>query len=237
MKTLFKWIKTLLILTVLAVVFHNWTLKTVLSFALQLGLGAPVEIEAAHLDLFSGQMTFEGILIKNPNGFPRGILAEIPKIVLDFNPSEIQEGRLHLRQAAVEIAELRIVRVAANRMNLLSLKVFSPSSKSPAPPPINRKEPARFQMDRVSVSLDRVTFTDLSGPSPVQQSFRLGIRNAILENSPSLGDVVEAVVGQSIRSAGLEKVLDEAIRSFGLRNWLPEKNSWRDALEKFKQAL
>ncbi|HLD49557.1 MAG TPA: hypothetical protein VJC08_00010 [bacterium] len=227
MKSIFKMVKLLLFGLVLAALFHNWTLKTLLSFGLRLGLGAPVDIETAHLDFFSQRVTFEGIVIKNPAAFQRGILAEIPKITVDFDGSELQRARLHFREAAVEIEDLRIIRTAGGKMNLLGLKVFRPAKTG---------KPS-FQMDKVVISLNRVTYTDLSGPNPLQQSFRLGIQKAVLENKPDLEAVVEAIVQEAIQAAGLQKVLDEGIRSFGLRNWLPEKTGWKSLVEKVKKSL
>lgn len=236
MKSIFRFIRFALVVIVLALVFHNWTLKTLLSLSLRLGLGTPVDIEEAHLDFFNQKVTFEGILIKNPAGFQHGILAEIPKITLDFDGAALQQGRIHLRQAGIEIENLRIVRALGGKMNLLGLKVFRPSGhqekkeNSSAGPPV-------FQMDKVFISLERVTYTDLSGATPLQQSFHLGIHDAVLDNKPDLEAVVEAIVQESIRAGGLQKALDEAIRSFGLRNWLPEKNGWRNLVAKVKESL
>lgn len=236
MKSIFKIIKLILFVIILAVIFHNWTLKTFLSLGLRLGLGTPVDIEAAHLDFFSQRVTFEGILIKNPSGFQHGILAEIPKITVDFDGSEFQHGRLHLREAAVEIEDLRILRAAGRKTNLLGLKVFQ--SKESKLKNANRgSDRPVFQMDKAVISLNRVTYTDVSGPNPIQQSFRLGIQKAALENKPDLEAIVEAIVQEAVQAAGLQKVLDEAIRSFGLRNWFPEKAGWQSLVAKVKESL
>ncbi len=235
MKSIFKLIKITLIFLVLAVIFHNWTLKTFLALGLRFGLGAPVEIEAAHLDLFNHEITFEGILIKNPSGFPHGIMAEIPKIIGDFEASELQQGRIHLREVGVEVEDLRILRTAGGKMNLLGLKVFQTSGnkqRNEAP----NVGPSRFQMDKVVLSLNRVSYTDLTGPQPLQQNFRLGIHDVVLE-PPSLESIVEEIVQESVQAAGLQKILEEGIRSFGLRNWIPEKGGWKDVVAKVKQAF
>lgn len=236
MKSIFRFIRTSLIVFVLAIIFHNWTLKTLFSIGLRLGLGAPVDIEAAHLDFFNQRVTFEGILIKNPSGYQHGILAEIPKIKVDFDGAALQQGRLHFREVAVEIEELRIMRMQGGKMNLLGLKVFRSSGNRQRPETAGNG-PARFQTDAVAISLNRVTYTDLSGPNPLQQSFQLGIRNAILGNKPDLEAVVEAIVQEAIHAASLEKVLEEAIRSFGLRNWLPDKTGWKSLVAKVKEVL
>ena len=237
MKSIFKFIKLTLLTLVLVLVFHNWTLKTLFSAGLRLGLGAPVDIEAAQLDFFNQKVTFEGLLIKNPPGFPRGILAEIPKITVEFDGAELQQGYFHFRTVGIEIEELRIIRVPGGKMNLLGLKVFRPSSGG------RRNEPAaqerqRIQTDKAVISLNRVTYTDLSGPVPLQQTFKLGIQNAVLENRPGLEAVVEAIVQESIHAAGLQKALEEAIRSFGLRDWIAESNgSLKSLVAKVKDAL
>lgn len=237
MKSLFKIIKLTLFALVLAVIFHNWTLKTLLSIGLRLGLGTPVDIEAAHLDFFSQRVTFEGILIKNPSGFQHGILAEIPKITVDFDASELQHGRLHLFEATIEIEDLRIIRAAGGKMNLLGLKVFQAGNQPKDMNAGNGGKRSLFQMDKAVISLNRVTYTDVSGPNPIQQSFRLGIQKAVLENKPDIEAVVEAIVQEAIQAAGLQKVLEEAIRSFGLRNWLPEKAGWKSLAAKLKESL
>lgn len=237
MKSIFKLIKLTLLVLILAAIFHNWTLKTLLSLSLRLELGTPVDIEAAQLDFFAQKITFEGILIKNPEGFQRGILAEIPKIIVDFDASALQHGRLHLHEAGVEIEDLRIIRTAGGKMNLLGLKVFRPSSKPKEKSVGGGAEKPVFQIDRAVISLNRVTYTDLSGPNPLQQSFRLGIQKAVLDNNPDLEAILEAIVQEAVQAAGLQKILEEGIRSFGLRNWLPEKTGWKSLVEKVKKSL
>ena len=237
MKGIFKFIRLTLLVIVLALIFHNWTLKFLFSLGLRLGLGAPIDIEVAHLDFFDQKLTLEGILIKNPAGFPRGIMAEIPKVSIAFDAAELQERRLHFREAAIEIEELRIMRSAGGGMNLLGLKVFKSSGgpKRTEPPGAG---PPLLRTDKVILSLNRITYTDLSGPNPLQQSFRLGIQNAVLDNHPDLEAVVETIVQEAVHAAGLEKTLDDAIRSFGLRNWISEKNSgWKSLVAKVKEAL
>ena len=136
----------------------------------------------------------------------------------------------------IEIEELRIVRAANGKMNLLGLKVFHSSGggeKSKA----KTSELPFFRMDTVTLSLNRVTYTDLSTPAPVQQSFRVGIQNAVLGNQPSLEMVVETIVQESIRAAGLQKMLDEAIRAFGLRSFTNENAGWKSLVAKVKEAL
>ena len=236
MKPIFKYIKLTLVALVLAVIFHNWTIKTLFAIGLRLGLGAPVDIEAAHLDFFNQKVTFEGILIKNPSSFQRGILAEIPKIAVDFDAPELQQGRFHFRNIGIEIEELRMMHAAGGKMNLLGLKVFRPSGGGGKRETASAESPL-FRMDKVELSLNRVTYTDLSGPNPLQQSFRLGIQKAALANHPGLESIVEAIVQESIQAAGLQKMLDEAIRSFGLRNWLQEKSGWQSLVAKVKEAL
>ena len=71
----------------------------------------------------------------------------------------------------------------------------------------------------------------------MQQSFHLNIHRSF-ETRPTLEAVVEMIVSESIQAAGLQKMLDDSIRSFGLRNWPAEKSGgWKDIVAKMKQVF
>src|SRR5688572_10002426 len=185
MKTIFGFLRNVFFVFILALVFHNFTACFLLSAWMQWTLGVPVNIESAKVGWMNTQVLFEGIMIKNPKGFPRGILAEIPEIFIYFETSSLWEGRLHLAEVAVTAADLRVVRIPGNRLNILELKVFRPETIQREKEKERERtyKPAPFKMDRLTLNLEKGSYTDWSGGAPPsQKSFDLGIRGAVFES-------------------------------------------------------
>ena len=74
---------------------------------------------------------------------------------------------------------------------------------------------SKFFVKRLTISLGRATYTDLSGNQPIQQSYNLRMDHAVFKNVSDFGDIVEIVTETAIRQMGLNKILDDAIARFG----------------------
>lgn len=150
MKLIFNLIKLSILALVLALIFHNWTVKQALRLVLSYQLGAPVEIDRARIDLFKAEVEFKDILIHQPEAFnSREILADIPQIFVDFDWPAIWEGRLHLQAVELNVNELNLIRNPDGRLNLLSFKVFQQAGKKGGEKPRREDKTPQVKLDRV----------------------------------------------------------------------------------------
>ncbi len=224
MKLIGRLFNLCVLILVLALVFHNFAAKTVLTLALRLGLGVPARIESAQVDFLNTWCLFRGIEIRNPYGFPDGLLARIPKIFIDVEISSLWEGRLHFSTVEVDLDELRVVRLPDGRVNLLTITERQPArSGGEKSRPYNA--PPRFQIDEFDLSLGRATYMDLTGPSPVIKNYNLNIRNAVYRNISGANDVAKIISWETLKRMGLGQItgaVDQIGRELGLSGTGPD---------------
>ncbi len=204
MKIFFRLVKLCVLLAILALVFHNFTARLLCTAGLRYYLGTPVEIDEARVDFLNTQIIFSGVRIKNPGGFPRGILAEISKISVDFEISSVFERRLYFDEIAVHFKELRALRIPGGRLNLLALRAFENQKKAGIEEALRRRAPSHPAFNRLVLTLRRATFTDLSGPVPHQKSFDLKVDQAVYRQVPSLKEVLEIIAWESVKRMGIK---------------------------------
>jgi hypothetical protein len=233
MNTIWSFIKLCFLLIILGLIFHNFTAKLILKQTLQYQLGVPVEIQDAKVDLLGSKVTFQNIYLKNPDHFPAGFLARIPKLFLDWKWDAVRDGKFHLDALELDIQELRVIRNAEGQLNLLSLKVFEPNQKTEEELQMERDlNKQRFHIGLLTISLRRGTYTDLAGDAPIQRSTEIGMNNQTFRDIESLGDVVEIIAQRAVARLGLGAVLDQSIERFATLR--PES---RGAIGKVVEAI
>ena len=216
MKLIGRLIKLGILILVLLLVFHNFTAKTILTLALRLGLGVPTKIESARIDFLNTWCLFRGIEVRNPYGFPDGLLARIPKIFVDLEISSLWEGRLHFSAIEIDFDELRVVRLADGRVNLLTLTDQDATGRRRESP---SAKPPQFQIDEFVLSLGRATYMDLTGPVPIVKNYNLNIREAVYRDINGAEDIVKIISWQTLKRMGLGQVMgavDQIGKELGL---------------------
>lgn len=217
MKLIGRLINLCVLILVLALVFHNFTAKTVLALGLRLGLGVPAKIESVQIDFLNTWFLFRGIELRNPYGFPDGLMARIPKIFIDVEISSLWERRVHFSTVEVDFEELRVVRLADGRVNLLTVGDQDSSKRREREKPSTA--PPQFQIDEFVLSLGRATYMDLTGPSPIIKNYNINIREAVYPNIRGAEDVAKIISWETLKRMGLGQVMgavDEIGRELGL---------------------
>ncbi len=219
MKLIWKLFKLAVFIVILAAVFYNLSAKYLLTWFLSSTLGVPAKIESARFDLANTQVKFEGIELRNPAGFPDGILVNIPEIFIDFEISSLWEGRLHLQTVEIDCRDIRVVRDVDGRINWLSLKVLkSAPPKSEARPRKTVQKPVRFYIDRLVLSLGFATYVDVAGPNQVQRSFNLHIDHAVYRNVDSYPGIIKIITWEIMKQMGVGKLTEAFKRLEGEYN-------------------
>ncbi len=201
MKAIFKLIKTTLLILVLAVIFHDFTAKWLLTGVLRWTLGVPVAIESAHLDWMQLNILFKDIYIKNPEG-QEGYLAWIPKLFVDLDILALREKRVHFESIEVVVEELRVSRLSDGRLNLSALKSFQNGGGSSSGGQSPKWEP-HFEVDSLILTLGRATYKDSAGPVPFEKSFDLKLHRMVYQNVKTIQDVFEIISWEALKQMGL----------------------------------
>ena len=207
-KLIGRLIKLCIFLLIVAAIFHHWTAKVALETVLQFALGTPVKVDNAHLDFLETQVSFEGIEIGNPSGFPQGALARIPKILIDFEIASLWERRVHFETVEIDFEELHVVRASDGRFNLLSLKALQKDSGKAKDREAARSRQEKqilipVEIDQLTLTLGQSTYRDLTGPASAQRRFNLRVDHAIYRNINGLEDIVRIVSWEALKRMGI----------------------------------
>lgn len=200
MKTISGLLKTVFWIFVGALVFHNFTARMLLQAGLAYKLGTGVEVDSARVDFLGSRVTFQDIEIKNPEGFPQGVMARIPKISMDLDIASLGAKTLRFESVEIEASEIRILHQPGGRLNLLALKVFENKSQP------RESGAIKVYISNLVLTLGKAVYLDLSRPGSREKVFDLGMRRMVYWNVRELGDIAEIIGWETLKRMGLSSL-------------------------------
>lgn len=204
---IFGLIRLAFLLVIVTVIFHTWAIKQIITFTLSYQLGADVSIQNVKMDWKNTGFEVQGLEIGNPYSFPRGILADIPLVIISVDLPSIPRGVLRLKTVGFDLRELQVMNVPQKGLNLLALKPLQKSneerssSREVVRTKIKKYTP-EVMIDELIFSIGDISYLDTSGASLKQNRYRTGIRGATYYNIRGTQDVTAIVVGEALKKMG-----------------------------------
>lgn len=150
----------------------------------------PVKIGKIHFSLTRPQFSIKDLEFSNSKGFPAAPLTRIGEVKVRYLPPATIGGGFELKKVEVDFREFRLVRNKAGSLNL----------------PVLRPLPARGQtIDELVLNLSPVTYTDLSGQQPVQQTFDLKLEKAVYRKVKGVPGILEILNWEILKRTGVEE--------------------------------
>jgi hypothetical protein len=160
--------------------------------------GAPVHINGFSLGIFKHAIKIDGFKMYNPKGFPKGLLIDLPKIYVVYDLSDLFKGKIHLKDALIELKEMDLVKNKEGKLNTDSLTV---AKKEPQGKP-SKQMP--LEIDTITLKLGRLISKDYSaGVQPVVTVYDLNI-NKTYKNITSAQQLAVLVLTEPMKSAGIQ---------------------------------
>jgi hypothetical protein len=165
--------------------------------------GAPVEVGGLSLGIMRQAIKISNFRMYNPQGFPRDILVDIPRIRVAWDLGALFKGRIHLRQLDIEIKELGLAKNKEGKLNVDSLKITG--EKQPADMAV--KKPTKqlaMQIDIVNLTMGRIVNKDYSveGP-PLIKVYDINL-NKGYKNITSAQQLAVLLVSEPLKAAGIQ---------------------------------
>jgi uncharacterized protein involved in outer membrane biogenesis len=179
-------------------------IKSVVKVAASKVLGAPVHIGGLSFGILNQSIRIKDFRVSNPDGFPKGILIDIPEAGVDYDLSQLMKGNLHLRTLILNLKEMNVVKNKEGKFNLSFLKVAE--KKDPAAPPKN-KEPQKtipMQIDVAKLNLGKVTITDHTREPASVQTIDINVKDKTYNNIKSAQQLAILVMAESLRSSAFK---------------------------------
>lgn len=170
--------------------------------------GLPVQIGNVHFSLTRPQFSVQAVEVLNPAGFPAGPLAQVSQARVRYAPSPKFVGGVELKQMQIDFKEFRLLRNETGALNLPS-----PSATMGGP-----------VIGEVTLNLASVTYTNLSGGQPTQQTFELGLTNALYRNVKGIPGILEILNWEILKRTGLEEKMPSGVPEIKPIAGLPTEN-------------
>ncbi len=208
-KFIFGLIRLAFFLVLLMFIFHTWVIKQAITFSLSHQLGANVSIQSVKMDWKNTGFEVQGLEIGNPDGFPRGILADIPLVIVSVDFPGIFKRILRLKALGFDLRELQVMNAPKKGLNILTLKPLRKAdeerSASPSKEAVRkqiRKYAPKVMIDELIFSIGNISYVDMSGPVLKQNRYRAGIRGATYYDIRGTEDVTVIVVTEALKKMG-----------------------------------
>lgn len=161
-------------------------------------LGAPVRLGGFSLGLLNQSIRISNLKIHNPGSFPRGVMVDLPKILLGYDIAALIKGKLHLRDARIHLKEIQLIRNKESGLNVDALKVSAKTQE----PKKTRKE-LYLQIDNLSLNIGRIVYKDYSsGPEPSVQVYEINLEKNY-KNITSAQQLVLLILAEPMKQAGI----------------------------------
>lgn len=177
-----KLIGTILLIVVIALgglfLARNAVVKAGVEQGVEAVTGMPLAVGKLDLDFNRTLVDIEGLTVKNPKGFHGTALVEVPKILVDYNLSNILKGKIHLENVEFDMKQFNVVKNEEGQLNLDSLKALqqkgTPGQPS-KPAPQEKGKAVPLQIDNLRLRIGKVSFVDYSSGIPSVKDFSVNI--------------------------------------------------------------
>ncbi|MFH0984885.1 MAG: AsmA family protein [Candidatus Omnitrophota bacterium] len=212
MKWLMKLIMLIVVVLVVLVLARNVVVKAAAESGVRAVTGMPLSIGKFDLNLSNTFVDIEALVVKNPTGFHDTALVDIPKILVDYNLSDILKGNVHLESIEFDMKQFTVVKNEKGELNLDRLKALQGTQKAPTQPqkqeePKAPAKPMPIQIDMMRLKIGKVVFVDYSSGKPSTKEFRINLDQSY-QNITDLNSVVRLIVLKAMMSSGISNLVN-----------------------------
>lgn len=143
--------------------------------------GLEVGTSSFKIGLFRQVVSIKNLTINNPRSFKDKVLARLPEVYIQADLGALFNGKVHLRNVRIDLAELVVVRNSSGDVNLRSLAAVKSSPQSAEKTAAQADERAKgnlppFLIDTLSLKVGKVIYKDLGGGgAPAIAEYNIGI--------------------------------------------------------------
>ena len=187
-KRLAKILLVLALVVVVCILSIDIILKFAFTGAASYSIGAPVKVDSLDLRIGEGKIKIEGFKIMNPTGFSRGILADVPLIVVEFGKDVFVNNALHFKRVEVVVEGVSVIKHKDGKLNINELR-----------PSQSVDDQTEMLIDTLVLSANKAVFTDYTkGSVPTVQVFNINIKEKTYTNITSAEQLSAKIIAEII---------------------------------------
>lgn len=195
----------LLIVVILGFCFgRDYFIKSLIGTVATNITGAPVHIGGLSLSSIRQAIKITNFRMYNPQGFPKDVLVDIPKIHVACDIGALVKGKIHLSRIDFELKELIMVKNRDGKLNVDSLKIIEAQREQATAK--EAKKPAKalaLQIDLANLAIGRIVSKDYSVSSqPVVKVYEVNL-NKSYKNITSAQQLAVLIISEPLKAAGI----------------------------------
>ena len=204
-KILIVFVFLFLVSCTLFFLFKNWIIKEVFVSTVRTLTGFETKIQGIRIDLARGAFYLEDLLLFNPtaSSFKGRVFAEAPELYLEFDlPALLKKEKIHIRELRLNIDQLNIEK---NKWGVSNVSLLNPVRKTPIKEKIETagtpKNKMPFQLDRLELTLRRISYNDRSGIVPKKLAVDIHVNRQVFEDIRDAKSIVNIILMKVISTA------------------------------------
>ena len=186
MKRFLRWVvgglAVLIALLIGLLLARNPILQAITKRGIEESTGLRAEIGEFRSEFGTTAIHIRNLRLYNPPEFGGALMASAPELMLDLDPEQAAEGRLHFRNLKLNLTELNVVKNLKGRFNLegVEKKIRERLERR------KRKKDQDFEfeyggIEHMELTLGKVSFTDMARPQR-SRSFDLGVKDEVVSD-------------------------------------------------------
>jgi hypothetical protein len=186
---------------------RDFLIKSLIGSVASSVTGAPTHIGGFSLSVIKQTVKITDFKMYNPDGFPRDILVDIPKIGVSYNLGALLKGKIHLKRIDFELKEMGMAKNKEGKLNVDSLKIIE--VKKTEAPEKGAKKPAKemaIQIDLANLVIGRIVSKDYSvGGPPAIKVYDVNLKKSY-KNIASAQQLAALIISEPLKAAGVQGV-------------------------------
>ncbi|MGI6241580.1 MAG: hypothetical protein BWY44_00178 [Candidatus Omnitrophica bacterium ADurb.Bin292] len=236
-KLIFNLIRWAVILSVVALIFHTWTIRQVVKHTLSWQLGAPVEIGSVKMDWKNTGFELHGLEIGNPYHYGSGLMADIPLVIVSLDATKIPAGVFRFRTVGLYLRKLNIIHSPGNGFNVMELKTIKKQSPSvhkniAAADPEHLKDNAQVVIDEFIISIGDIALVEALTGLQKEKHIKANIQGQTFHNVSVPQDLVYVTVMLAMKKIGYNFAEDQLRQFLGASVIAPAQTSLFEKIKK-----
>ncbi len=237
-KLIFNLMRWAVILSVVALIFHTWTIRQVVKHTLSWQLGSPVEISSVKMDWKNTGFEIHGLEIGNPYHYGSGLMADIPLVIVSLDTTKIPAGIFRFRTVGLYLRNLNVIHSPRNGFNVMELKTIKKQSSS-VPENIDAadsehlsKVNARVMIDEFIISIGDITLVEALTGLQKEKHIKVNVQGQTFYNLSVPQDLVYVTVMLAMKKIGYNFAEDQVLQFLGAGGIAPVKTSLFEKIKK-----
>ena len=181
-------------------------------------LPVSVRIGSTDASFIQTRIQLKGLKVMNPAGIPDRVMADIPLVYIDFDPSGLSKHEAHFQEVRLSLKELIVIKDKNGNLNVNALKPGankSAAGQKEAAKPAPAGQKTSLLIDKMYLSIDKVVYKDYSqGSPPFTQTFDIGIKDREFTHITNPASIASIIMVEAIAKTTLGRIANLDVSLF-----------------------